>query len=251
MILSKYLKYKNQDIDCYDKLKAELLIKFVEKYPANYRTIFLVYVYFFKTFVPGDNLQRDDIEDYIDLALAEDSLTMDNKIVEELLDLLCSLFVSDSFAKTKGNILEYLTIQLENQNGYKLFLEPNIFFKKRNLLNRNSPYGRSYMDIFKINSFKTHVVLIECKSDINKQISHLISRRNKKFFNKLNYIDNVERKISNMIGYNSTNVVVEKKITSYHKKTIDLPNRFKDYQIISIVDLMRLNSKTLEKRYIS
>ncbi|MEA0565008.1 hypothetical protein [Lysinibacillus irui] len=250
---AKFLSLKNDKVESYKKLKSDSFIKFIEDNRAKYKVIFPAVINFLRDAKPQDNLDKDDLEDFILLAQADvnSNERINQVLFDELLQHLVNTYSRVDFKHYRGAMLEYFTMQIENNFLYVMYHEPRIYYRKKRLLNSKFYGYNSLVDIVKIKKDKSHLCLSECKANINKQIKELKKGNNQSFKRKLKFMDNIEMKVSRLTIKPYGFVKVEKVLTSVNTPVVNLPSEYKRFKVIGLLEYYRTKNLDYLNKYIS
>lgn len=250
LLNGKHIKIYNKKHTSYKELRDKDFFAFLEKLTdTESKIIYTVLIETIRLISTRDKLPEKYIKKSLEtlLRISETSfkISLNPTLKKELISLFLKEYNSRFYINYfRGDLVEYITMQLTKGNNVKSYHEPTFRYKKKPLVPKHIKGCDCLIDIVCVKKQINILSLYECKADIDNFIGPY-KKKSKAFTHKLNYMDYLEMKIAKYTYNQKNSIGVSKHFVSLNSPSRDLPEKYKRYEILDILTLLRLGKATI------
>lgn len=182
---------------------------------------------------------KDELNSYIEEAEIYANVTIPSSL-KSLLS--CSIYNEYKkgtirFGVFRGDLVEYLVVLLEKNKISKIYHEPKIRHKNKELIKKKFIGKNCLVDVVKVQSKGQLIKFIECKAQLDTHIKSL-RKSNSTFQKKINYMNHIDKIIRTYTYDNNNFTKTEKIFATISDPKRALPSQFSDFKVINLLNLL-------------
>ncbi|KAA0958267.1 hypothetical protein FQ085_00715 [Planococcus sp. ANT_H30] len=244
------LRFKNKNPLSYKVLKRKPPFNYIKKHEPYFPTLMEGIVAFLQELnlatAISENFFKEELDSFIEEAEINSSVVVELRIKNLIIKETYNIYNLglDNFFEFRGEILEFLVVNLEKEKTNKIYHEPIFNHKRTKLIQHQFSGEGCLVDVVNVHTKGLEITLIECKATLDNNILALKngnpkSKKGISFLNKITYMDTVYNIIKDYEYEENEKIKVTKVFASLKDPKRDLPLQYQNFKIVNVLTLLQ------------